>query len=224
MFLFATTILLCGKYNFLYIFSQPHQNFKLKEQIPVFFFAKHLHLLQDPVLYGPLLVAGTLSGMDCETILSPFDLPWLGLDKINLNYIVCCNTNHSKQQMCWFIRTSTKTRGFKVKNTLQPKPSAEKGRVMCKNRTSYPNFRKKSLSRGGSSPKNLVSFLTRSGLLLDCSAPSLLRVRGMDCDREVAMLLWARRAASSPLITSISCNYKVGFILNLPKLCIIYIK
>lgn len=61
--------------------------------------------------------------------------------------------------------------------------------------------------RGGSVPKNFVSFFTLEGLDRAGSSESL--INGWDCDLTIAMLVCVLSAAISPLMFSISCEYLV---------------
>lgn len=70
--------------------------------------------------------------------------------------------------------------------------------------TSYPSSLRKSLMRGGSVPKNLVSFFTLDGFESAGSSESL--IRGCDCDLTIAMLVCVLRAAISHFMLSISCE------------------
>lgn len=70
--------------------------------------------------------------------------------------------------------------------------------------TSYPSSLRNNLIRGGSIPKNLVSFFTLEGLESAGSSESL--IRGCDCDRTIAMLVCVLRVAISHFMLSISCE------------------
>lgn len=70
--------------------------------------------------------------------------------------------------------------------------------------TSYPSSLRNNLIRGGSVPKNLVSFFTLEGLESAGSSESL--IRGCECDLTIAMLVCVLRVAISHFMLSISCE------------------